>query len=176
MSRIKPKCGHSILRPTCDSCKTLLDKWYQKLSDSDPDWRDIEYGLNCPQLIYQPINVESINPETTAYYDKIWAVYHDWIKAGRSRRDCVVAELLAKQDGDTGTLRGIAAYLKSKKLKPSSYRMVQKTINEIKAQISQPRPCVEQAPKALCLVESKPQKDETNGKADTIQVAFTRAA
>lgn len=174
-----PKCGHSILRPDCKACKALLETWYAKLA-KDPEWRDIEYGLDSPQLIYQPVELDKISALTTAYYDRVWTVYHDWIKAGRSRRDCMVAELLAKQDGDTGTERGISDFLKSKRMKPNSKTSVHQTIIEINCialkKIDQPHPSVEQAPIALRPMESTPKKEETNGQTSPEQAVHSRAA
>ena len=142
MANDKPKCGHSTIKSDCNHCKALQKKWYSKLSDEG--FKCIEYFSDTvalhdkdpdkplSQRLYQPVNLDSINSETTDYYDLVWSVYHAWVKERRSIRDCTVAELLAKQDGDTGTTRGISAYLKANKLKPHSKRMVDKTIKEIK--------------------------------------------
>lgn len=180
MNATKPKCGHTILRPECGACKKLLNEWYLKLK-ADPTWHDIEYGLEHPKRIYQPVDIETISPEATDYYDKVWEVFHAWTKEGRSPRDCLVAELLAKQDAETGTERGIAFVLKSKRLKPYSRFMVTKTIKEINGivlKIGQGHLSVEQGLKALRPVDSKPIKEEANGKADPDQSAkqYSRAA
>jgi len=125
------KCGHTTLHLTsCPHCKSLQQKYYTKIAKDG--FKDIESGLEHPQFLYQPTDLEAIDPITTSYYDSIWDVYHSWVKEGRSERDCLVAELLAKQEGRTGTVRGISAVLKGKKLKPYSWVKVQKTITEIK--------------------------------------------
>lgn len=167
MNSTKPACGHEVLRPECKDCKSLLEHWYSKLRASDPDWRDIEYGLDSPELIYHPAEAVAIDPESSAYYDLVMAVYHSWTKEGRSKRDCLVAELLAKQDGDTGTERGISKVLRSKRLRPFSRFMVRRTIKEINSlipKIAQPHLSVEQRPKALRPMDSKPLKEEASGQ------------
>lgn len=180
MSGHKLPCGHLILRPSCTHCKELLKKWYLKICEADPTWRDIEYGLDSPKLLYQPVDLDTINPLTTAYYDDVWQVYHLWTKEGRSRRDQLVAELFAKQEKDSGTERGIAAVLRSKKLKPNSRFTVRQTIKEIDTlvqEIAQGRLRVEQAPIALRLKDSKPAKEDSNGQGNQAdQRTSSRAA
>lgn len=129
MNNEKPKCGHTNLQEDCKDCKALQKKYYSMLAKEG--FKDVEYGLDTPELLYQPVNIKAINPAATAYYDAVWSVYHQWVADGRSERDCTLAELLAKQEGKTGTVRGIVKYLKSKNLKPNSKRMVDKTIKEI---------------------------------------------
>lgn len=163
----RPACGHSVLKADCEHCKALQKNWYSKIVEADPDWRDIEYGLDAPERLYEPGTYKSIDPIATAYYNKVLDVYHLWLKEGRSKRDCIVAELLGRQEGDLGTERGIAAHLRSKRFKPNSRFTVRQTIKEINAiifQKAQGHLSGEQSRPALSLLDSKPLKEEANGK------------
>lgn len=122
-------------RTTPLSYKTLKDQYYRLLKDQG--FKDIEYGLDDPQRIYQPVNLREINREATEYYDLVWEIYHEWSSQGRRERDLTLAELLASQQGETGTLRGISRVLKEKGLKPAAKQSVQITINEINSLIKQ---------------------------------------
>lgn len=109
--------------------RILQEKYYRKLKKRG--FKDIEYGRENQQRLYEPVNVSKINALQTAYYDAVWEIYHLWVEQGRCRRDCLIAELLAAQEDDTGTLRGIAAFLRRKKIRGASKRYVQITLNEI---------------------------------------------
>lgn len=176
----KPKCGHSVLKSTCIDCERFKAKWYQKIQVSDPDWQDIEYGRENPDRLYQPVKVGisleqidvdpdilPVDPISPQFYDRVLEISRQWEVQGRSKRDCLIAELFGFQTGKTGTERGIAAALKSKRLRPHSRFAVRQTIKEIKAlvlKIAQPHQVVEQASPALYPLDSKPNKDEANGK------------
>lgn len=129
-------CGHKSLSTSCSHCLSLKNKWYKKTG-----LKDIEYGKE-DGLLCNYMHRHKVDESAMAYYDAIWAVYHQWCKDGRSRRDCMVAELLATQDGETGTNRGISKFLKSKRLGPWSRRMVEITIKEIQRLVGQVRPSV----------------------------------
>lgn len=188
MTGSKPKCGHSSLRPSCESCEQFKKKWYSKLKASDPDYRDIEYGLEKPDRLYEPVNVTYgledpdqvapafIDPITTAYYDSVLTVFHQWVAEGRPKRDCLIAELLGMQEGDTGTEQGIATVLKSRRLKPNSKSAVHQTIKEINVvvwKINQPHQVVDQVP-TLHALDSNPLKDEADGqKQETASDCFS---
>ena len=133
MAKSNPSCGHAVFDKECPICIELQKQYYDLLKDSG--FKDIEYGLENSERIYQPVNLEEVNPETTGYYDAVWSVYHSWKAEGRSERDLLLAELLASQQGSTGTIRGIVKVLKSKGLKPSQDQSVQKTIREINSLI-----------------------------------------
>lgn len=157
-------CGHFILRSDCRHCEALKTKWYARLVASDPDWRDIEYDTS--ELIYQPLANKVASPLTQEYYDIVRDIYHAWVKDGRSKRDCLVAELLYLQDGHTGTERGISDQLRLRRLRPNSRGAVRRTIWEIRRLVlkkAQPHLNVEQR-SALHLLESKPLKEEANGQ------------
>lgn len=179
MKSIKPPCGHSAITGGCKSCKAFLAKWYEKITKVDPNWRDIEAGLDTPDRMYEPVDLATINPEATAYYDSVWAVHHAWVREGRSKRDCLVAELLAAQDKETGTERGISGFLRCHRLRPNSRLTVRLTIQEINTiifKIAQGPMVVEQAPIALRQVESKPSQEETNGQTASSEASESRAA
>lgn len=180
MDGIKPPCGHSSLIKSCRQCTRFKKKWYGKIQAADSDWKDIEYGLENPKRLYEPVPVEygdatpeadqsKVDPLTTDYYDRVLNVFHLWVRQGRSKRDCLIAELLGSQHETSGTERGIAAVLKSKRLKPNSRFTVRQTIREINdliGKIAQGHLSVEQSSHALHLLDSKPKKDEADGKAD----------
>ncbi len=130
---MSPKKAHKHSRITsgCSSCKAIQKKWYAKLKADG--FIDIEYGLDNPRFTLG--NVDPGQPSAEAkrtFYDLVWQVFHAWVSAGRSKRDCRVVELFAMQDGDTGTVRGISRTLKCEKLRPWSTGRVQHTLLEIK--------------------------------------------
>jgi hypothetical protein len=141
-------------------------KWYSKLKVADPDWKDIEYGLDTPERLYEPCAPCNIDPLSMVYYDSVMAIYHRWVKDGRTKRDCTVAELLGSQGSAE---RDISNCLKSKRMKPNSRFAVRQTIKEINDLIfkkAQPYPNGEQRINALSLMDSKPKKEEPNGKTN----------
>lgn len=119
--------------------------WYARLAAEG--FLDIEYGrdtvalqsknprLRLKRLLYQPVDAQAINAFSFGYYELAWAVFYRWEASGRSRRDCLIAELLARQEGRTGTARGIAAEVRARGLSPWSRRMVDKTLAEIHREI-----------------------------------------
>lgn len=123
-------CNHTVLHRGCASCRALKSKWYGKLADEG--FHDIEYGLERPRFIaHVPDAGAPGTHQLQVYYERIWQVYHVWTANGRTRRDCRVAELLASQQGDTGTVRGISRTLKAEGLYPCGTHQVQRTIREI---------------------------------------------
>lgn len=181
MNVTRPDCGHSIFKNDCVNCETLKQKWYAKLKGKNPKkpkFRDIEYGLEHPERLHEPlpvhhtddlseINSDDLPAIQTDYYDRALEIYHLWISDGRSKRDCFIALLFGSQDGKSGTERGIASALKAKRLRPNSRGAVRRTIAEIKNLIlkkAQPHQIVEQSAVALYLLDSKPKKDEADGK------------
>lgn len=174
----KLPCGHFNLDPECVGCSKLKADWYQKLSTIDPDWKDIEYGIDTPERLYEPVDKDAIDPITTLYYDMIMSVHFEWVNKGRSKRDCLIAELLANQTGNTGTQEGIEAVLRARRLKPNSRFTVRQTIKEIHQIVlkkAKPHLCVEQV-FSLRPMDSKPSKDDANGKTDKSTALSLRAA
>lgn len=176
-------CGHAIFHNECECCRDLKKKWYQRIKRADRDWRDIEYGLESPRMLYKTVEsidlTEDIEPEqaTQSFYDFALEVYWSWVSSGRSKRECLIAELYGMQDGKSGTVRGIGLALKRKRLKPNSVREVHKVIQEIDqliVQRKQGRLSVEQGEITFHTLESKPLKDDANGK--TSQDPTGRAA
>lgn len=109
--------------------RILQEKFYRKIKRRG--FKDIEYGREHQPRLYEPVNISRIDPIATAYYDAVWEIYHQWVEEKRCRRDTLIAELLASQDGETGTLRGIARILRQKKMRRASKQYVQFTLNEI---------------------------------------------
>lgn len=129
------ECGHKVLDLNCEGCKAYQKQWYRKL-EQDPEWKDIEYGHNNPAMLYESVFRE-ISEGQALYYESVWQVYHFWVEEGRRYRDLVLAELLATQFESTGTVRGIAKILKSKKLKSFSPASVDRTIQEINGLVAE---------------------------------------
>lgn len=126
-----PSCKHAKLDLNCPQCRSLQKKWYERLEKEG--FQDIEYGRDNPTYtthIPRPTLQEA--EEAQVFFSRVLDIYHLWSVTGRSLRDCRLAELYAEQYEKTGTLRGIAAQLKKEGLRPSSKRMVQFTLNEIK--------------------------------------------
>lgn len=183
MSATNPTCGHQSLISNCQACERFKRQWYQKLQASDPDFHDIEYGLENPERLYEPVDVDRVDPLTTDYYDRVLEIWHRWQSQGRRKRDCVIAELLGFQNGTSGTERGISDELKRRGLRPFSRFTVRQTIEEIDGlvmKIAQPHRNVEQAESriatALYLLDSKPSKDEANGETETSVSSDSNAA
>lgn len=129
------RCKHTILSRRCRACRELQKEWYAKLAAEG--FQDIEYGLENPKFtVHTPDPNQPGAPQSRDFYEIVWRVYHAWRANGRSFRDCRVAELLAMQQKDTGTVRGIARTLKSEGLSPYSTRMVQATLKEIHAAVT----------------------------------------
>lgn len=128
------RCKHTRLNPKCRECRALQEQWYSKLEAEG--FVDIEYGRDNPKFtVHTPDPNQPGAPQSRDFYELVWRVYHSWRGAGRSFRDCRVAELLAMQHKDTGTVRGISRTLKSEGLSPHSTRMVRLTLKEIRAAI-----------------------------------------
>lgn len=161
-----PKCGHSSLHANCELCEKFKQHWYSKIKN----WHDIEYGLDHPEHLYEPVSIDKIDQLTTDFYDRVLDVHHTWVTAGRSKRDCLIAWLYGFQERDSGTERGIVAVLKSKNLKPNSRWTVRQTIKEIDSIVlkkAQGHLSVEQV-HSLHPLDSKPNKDEADGKKQAI--------
>ncbi len=127
-------CKHTRLSSRCRHCRALRDHWYQKLANEG--FVDIEYGLENPKFTaHTPDPSQPGATQSRDFYEIVWRIYHAWRAAGRSFRDCRVAELLAMQQKDTGTVRGISRTLKAEGLSPHSDRMVQATLKEIQAAV-----------------------------------------
>ncbi len=102
---------------------------------------DIEYGMENPRFTaHVPDTTSPGAKEAQEYYERVWQVFHLWCRSGRSLRDCRVAELFAMQQGNIGTVRGIARQLKIQKLRPWSTKRVQKTLHEIHLQACKQNP------------------------------------
>lgn len=174
MNPTKPECGHSSLSQRCRACRRFQQKWYAKVQAADKDWHDIEYGLENAERLYEPVDVDKVDSLTTDYYDRVLDLHHQWVNEGRRKRDCVIALLLGSQDKTSGTERGISEELRRRRLRPTSRFTVRQTIAEINAvvlKIAQGGLSEEQAgakvAHALYLLDSKPTKDEANGKTET---------
>lgn len=128
----KPKtCRHTRFNRACPACRALRRKWYRRLELEG--FADIEYGRENPRFVSQSgKTIPGISPETTDFYDRVWEIYHVWSEEGRRARDCRVAELFAAQEGDTGTIRGIARVLRAENLPPWSDKKVQETLRELR--------------------------------------------
>lgn len=125
------KCSHTRFTQECRSCRALREKWYEKLRGDG--FVDIEYGRENPRFTTHEPDPCAPGAEASAeFYRRVWTVYHAWVAWGRTKRDCRVAELFAQQEGDTGTIRGIARVLKAEGLSPHSNVTVQATLREIR--------------------------------------------
>lgn len=112
----------------------LQAKWYARLRETG--FVDIEYGLENPRFTtHVPDPTAPGVAQSVDYYETAWKVHHSWRNIGRSVRDCRVAELLAMQQGDTGTVRGISRTLRAEGLAPWSTAKVQATLKEIDAAV-----------------------------------------
>lgn len=126
------RCKHTVLSSKCASCMALKHKWYAKLEQTG--FVDIEYGCENPRFIAHTPDASAPGvDQSQGYYARAWQVFHHWQKAGRSKRDCRVAELFAAQEKECGTVRGISRILRSEKLAPWSTRRVHLTLKEIHA-------------------------------------------
>ena len=124
-------CNHNRFTRNCRSCAALRRQWYERLRREG--FTDIEYGRENARFTAQKVDPGSPTAvQSTAFYDQVWEIYHTWVAHGRRARDCRVAELYATQDGDTGTVRGIARILRSECLAPWSTNKVQETLDEIR--------------------------------------------
>lgn len=179
MKSTTPRCGHFIFQSGCKCCRTLKRQWYQKLK-KDPDWRDIEYGLENPERLYEPVSTPDIDPLTIDYYDRVLEVFHQWVAEGRSKRDQLVAELLGSQNGNSGTQRGISEELKARGLRPWHRNSVNRTTKEITGLVfkKDQRPLIveQSVNNVLSLLDSKPPKDEADGQTTKDPARYLTAA
>jgi hypothetical protein len=120
-------CNHTVLKPLkCSVCKAFQDEWYQALAQTG--FKDIEYGHDNARQIYQPVPLVQADQSKAEYYSAVWLVHHEWAAAGCRPHDLVVSELLAAQQGSTGTVLGIVKVLKARGIKPYEHGSVQRTI------------------------------------------------
>jgi hypothetical protein len=161
-------------------CESFKTRWYRKIRAADPEFVDIEYGLEHPERLYDPPANSTFDSSATEYSDRVLELSRFWEQQGRSRRDTVLAELY----GEGKTVREISSALRSRRLKPRSIGAVHKTIQEIDAIVlkNEHRHLGEEQSRtrarvpALSLLDSKPKKDEADGQTTIPQGARNRAA
>lgn len=118
----------------CSLCRKLKDKWYSKLKDDG--FVDIENGKEESLYLYNSVTVtDPLMDVRQNHYEIALEVHLEWIKERKSKRDIRIAELYSKQEGKTGTYRGICKTLKRERYKGYSMRAVCKVMQRLRIQI-----------------------------------------